>query len=151
MTTPEKRLKGVSDLTAHDFWEDLVAAREDVANTPDFTEHCTEYFYEGLFAKFPGVEELFSNPEQQRTMFSLMLAVILRSCKSADALDEMLRELGVKHLGFGIQPMHFMQARGIFETAVRRAAPDMSRTYVSAIMKTFSLIESAMLGGLKKA
>lgn len=65
-------------------------------------------FYEELFAIDDSLRTLFDGDLRRQYMKLLMtLALIVRSLQAPDALYQIVRNLGVKHVGYGVRPEHY--------------------------------------------
>ncbi|MFO0560714.1 MAG: protein kinase [Polyangiales bacterium] len=66
-------------------------------------------FYERLFEQYPPAQALFANTDMvtQRTM---LLDVLAKVVKGFDRIDDLLpevRDLGRRHISYGVQPLHY--------------------------------------------
>lgn len=118
---------------------DLIASRAD-AFAADF--------YRCLFAQNPGLESLFTNVEMaaMRTMLMRMIGVTVRGLHNLPELLPKLRDLGLRHVGYGVRPEHF----DFIEEALLHAlkihlgeafSPDVRKGW----REVFALIRRAML------
>lgn len=68
-----------------------------------------ERFYERLFARHPTVKPLFAHVSMRRQQQHLMdaLATVIDNLRNPDAVDQVLVELGERHIGYGAFPSHY--------------------------------------------
>jgi hemoglobin-like flavoprotein len=72
-------------------------------------EEFTDHFYTTLFADYPAVEPLFANThlhEQGKKLFASLVFVV-ESLRKPEALDSVLKELGRRHVKYGVLPQHY--------------------------------------------
>ena len=74
---------------------DLVISRE-----PELTAR----FYERLFAEYPQAKPLFgrNSAKQQQQMLRDALVAVMENLEDPNWLDQTLRPLGAKHVGYGV-------------------------------------------------
>ena len=88
------------DLDALETSFDLVAPRGD---------ELVDTFYARLFAAAPSVEPLFADtdlPEQKKMLLATLL-LLRRSLRDLGAIVPKLRELGRRHVAYGVRPEHY--------------------------------------------
>jgi hemoglobin-like flavoprotein len=67
-------------------------------------------FYERLFSRFPQTRALFAATDmlEQRKKLQQTLALIVEHIQHPEVLGSMLRELGRRHVTYGIRPEHYL-------------------------------------------
>jgi hemoglobin-like flavoprotein len=75
------------------------------AHGADFAER----FYDELFARFPGVKPLFAKVSMKRQRGHLMasLVLVMDHLRDPATLERHIRDLGVRHVGYGTSPRHY--------------------------------------------
>jgi hemoglobin-like flavoprotein len=69
-------------------------------------------FYERLFERNPASRALFpADMMQQYAHFHVALAILVSNLDHLDALAEPLRELGARHVGYGVRKEHYAEFR----------------------------------------
>lgn len=69
----------------------------------------TTHFYTNLFEDYPEVKPLFVNThmeEQARKLFK-SLVLLVESLRSPDVLANVLKDLGTRHIQYGVLPKHY--------------------------------------------
>lgn len=80
-------------------------------------------FYEHLFAANPGVRGLFPDDMTRlRAHFEAALALVVRNLDDVEVLAQSLRDLGVQHVHWGVQPKQYF----IVQEALVGALKDLS-------------------------
>ncbi len=66
-------------------------------------------FYERLFVADPGLRRLFfrSDPSIQGTKLMATLALIINNLSHLEAVRPTLRDLAIRHVGYGVQQAHY--------------------------------------------
>ncbi len=65
-------------------------------------------FYERLFEIAPEVRPLFRGDiDDQGRMFMSMLTVAVNGLTTFDSIEPALRELAIRHAGYGVRPEHY--------------------------------------------
>ncbi|NEP82341.1 MAG: globin [Okeania sp. SIO3B3] len=66
-------------------------------------------FYENLFAAYPEAKPLFANTDIQQQEKKLLnsLVLVVESLRHPEALAEVLRALGARHINYGTLPQHY--------------------------------------------
>lgn len=78
-------------------------------------ESFSKSFYDRLFTTAPSTRLLFSTDmDTQREKLVATLAYVVRSVNSLDSLRNDIRELGRRHVEYGIIPGHYVILRDVF-------------------------------------
>ena len=72
-------------------------------------ETASELFYGRLFELSPEIKELFQNTnmETQGRMLMEMLGTAVRGLKNLEELKPAVRDLGKRHVNYGVKPEHY--------------------------------------------
>ncbi len=106
-------------------------------------------FYARLFAARPEIRGLFQvNLAKQAQHLSAALALIVRNIDRLDMLEEPLRELGARHVAYGVLNDHYPDFREAMMGALRETAgPLWSAPAESAWGAALVAVTQAMLRG----
>ena len=80
-----------------------------LAQLSDRKTEFTDYFYSTLFSDYPQVQPLFKNTsmnEQAKKLFA-SLVLIVNNLKKPQALTATLKDLGTRHIEYGVFPEHY--------------------------------------------
>jgi nitric oxide dioxygenase len=80
-------------------------------------------FYQELFERRPELRHLF--PQDLSNLyehFDVTLALVIENLGRIGTVDEKLQSLGVRHLGWGAQPEHYLAARDALLAALEQEA-----------------------------
>ena len=104
-------------------------------------------FYERLFEKAPHLRELFQNDiERQARMFIQSLNVIVGSLSSTERAARVLKRLGEKHRGYGVETGHYSVMGTVLVETIRDVlGDDFSDEASEAWTAAFRLISSIMI------
>lgn len=65
-------------------------------------------FYDTLFETAPGLRPLFRGSQADHVMrFVEVLAYVVSNLRATDKITPILRDLGRRHLGYGVSPAHY--------------------------------------------
>jgi nitric oxide dioxygenase len=113
-------------------------------------EELAEFFYAELFAVAPALRSLFDGDLRRQQMKLLMMfALIMRSLHAPDDLRRLLRDLGIKHAGYGVQQQHYTPFGNAFLRMLKDAlgaeyTPELHEAWSQALrMLTRIMKESA--------
>jgi nitric oxide dioxygenase len=82
-------------------------------------------FYNNLFKVAPAARNLFpGDPMRQHQHFAAAMAILARNVMTIEAMDEPLRDLGRRHLAYGVQPEHYELARKMLVETLAESAGD---------------------------
>ena len=104
-------------------------------------------FYEHLFEKAPHLRELFGDDiERQARMFIQSLNVIVGSLSSTERAARVLKRLGEKHHGYGVETDHYSVMGTVLVETIRDVlGDDFSDEATEAWTAAFRLISSIMI------
>ena len=106
-------------------------------------------FYARLYAADPAVAAMFTNdPARQRERFGAELQVIVSSIRRHDAFLSEMRDLGVRHAGYGVRVSHYRTAGPLLLDALASA---LGERWTSKVHEAWRLaynltVESMMAG-----
>lgn len=127
--------------------EQIQLVRSSFALVKPIAQQAAALFYDRLFEREPSVAPLFrSNMAQQGERLMGMIGVAVAMLDQPEALDRSLRELGRRHVGYGVQHHHYdavggalldtlATGLGIAFTAAHRAAWAAMYQHISATMQ----------------
>jgi nitric oxide dioxygenase len=82
-------------------------------------------FYARLFALAPGLRALFpADLSAQGLKLARTLVLIVSAHERIDTMTPMLRELGARHRGYGVKPMHYRLAGSVLLDALAEVNGD---------------------------
>lgn len=71
-----------------------------------------EEFYTILFTRTPSLRPMFQEDmAQQEEKFSVMMNFIVSKIQFLDSIEEELKEMGVRHRGYGVRKEHYQSAQ----------------------------------------
>jgi hemoglobin-like flavoprotein len=111
-----------------------------------------EAFYNRLFLLYPHVKPLFAGVDMKAQRKKLLGALILvmQNLRKPEELALALRELGLRHQGYGITREHYpMVGRALLETFATFLDEHWSREVEVAWTEAYEAIVSHMLNGYR--
>jgi nitric oxide dioxygenase len=82
-------------------------------------------FYEHLFVAAPEVRRLFPDDMTRlRAHFDAALALVVRNLADVEMLAQSLRDFGVQHMHWGVQPKHYFIVQGALVGALKELSGD---------------------------
>ncbi|HEV2461326.1 MAG TPA: globin domain-containing protein [Ktedonobacterales bacterium] len=110
-------------------------------------------FYERLFSRFPETSALFAATDmlEQRKKLQRTLSLIIEHLQEPDALAPMLRDLGWRHVGYGVQQEHYrMVGAVLLETFADFLGQHWTPAHHDAWVKGYEAVSSLMVQGAKE-
>jgi nitric oxide dioxygenase len=110
-------------------------------------------FYERLFTRFPETMGLFAATDmfEQRKKLQRSLALIVEHMQHPEELSSMLRELGQRHVTYGIRPEHYpLVGTALLETFADFLGKHWTQAHHDAWVKGFEAVSSLMLQGAQE-
>jgi hemoglobin-like flavoprotein len=106
-------------------------------------------FYDQLFAIDPSLRSLFkSDMAEQRAKLMAMLTTAVRSLGRWDSLVPLLRELGRRHVGYGVKPDHYeMVGTALLATLEKGLGKDFTPPVREAWVVCYTSIAQEMMVG----
>ena len=110
-------------------------------------------FYERLFTRFPETRTLFAATDmlELRKKLQQTLALIVQNLQHPEVLDSMLRELGQRHVTYGIRPEHYpLVGTALMETFEDFLGKHWTQEHHDAWVKAYETVSSLMLQGAQE-
>jgi hemoglobin-like flavoprotein len=106
-------------------------------------------FYRLLFEADPSLRSMFSaDPRVQESVFASELAVVVRSILRFDEFVARARELGARHVGYGVTYAHYEIAGGVLLVALEETlGPAFTQEVRDAWRHGFHLVAETMMQG----
>jgi hemoglobin-like flavoprotein len=89
--------------------QQILLVRSSFARVAPIADHAAALFYDNLFLAQPTLRSLFRNADMARQGEKLMqmIGAAVKLLDNAGALMPVLRQLGARHGGYGVQPQHY--------------------------------------------
>ncbi len=110
-------------------------------------------FYERLFTRFPETRAFFAATDmlEQRKKLQQSLALIVQHMQHPEALGDMLRELGQRHVTYGIRPEHYpLVGAALLETFEDFLGKHWTQAHHDAWVKGYEAVSSLMVQGTQE-
>jgi len=110
-------------------------------------------FYERLFTRFPETRALFAATDmlEQRKKLQETLALIVEHIQHPEVLGDMLKELGRRHVTYGVRPEHYpLVGVVLLETFADFLGKQWTQAHHDAWVKGFEAVCSLMLQGAQE-
>jgi len=106
-------------------------------------------FYATLFQRHPELRILFPQDLSQLVVhFEATLALVIEYLGRIGTVDMRLQELGVKHMGWGAQPHHYLAARDALLSALEvQSGEEWNRELANAWREAINALIVPMLRG----
>src|SRR5687768_1800754 len=110
-------------------------------------------FYARVFALAPAVRALFPDDlSHQRDKLLRALTVVVRGLDSPETLVPTLRQLGARHVGYGVQAGHYVVVgEALVDTLDARSEQPLDPVARAAWVRLFGWIAAHMLEGAEAA
>ena len=115
-------------------------------------EKAAELFYAELFAIDPSLRQMFKGnmPEQHRKLLSA-LAMVIRSLHTPEKIIGPAQNLAVKHLDYGVQPIHYTYVGNALLRTLKKGlgdqfTPELSDAWVEAFRTLAGIMKQAAYG-----
>ncbi len=110
-------------------------------------------FYAHLFSKHPAVRPMFpSNMGEQKKKLLASLVLVLENIRNTEKLEQPLKDMGERHVGYGTQPEHYPVVR---DTLVSVMADMAGEAWSDQLTQDWNgvldFVSSTMLAGAKNA
>lgn len=105
-----------------------------------------ELFYQRLFGMDPTLRELFDGDmEQQGAKLMQMITAAVRGLDRLDALLPVVRELGMRHIAYGVRDEHYgTVGSALIWTLERALQDDFTPEVKSAWIKAYGVLSQTM-------
>jgi len=106
-------------------------------------------FYSRLFELDPDLKPLFKGDmKRQGMMLMSMIATAVRGLSNTEALVPMVRNLGRRHVGYGVKDSHYATVgQALIETLEKGLGSDFNAEMREAWVAAYSLLSSVMKAG----
>jgi hemoglobin-like flavoprotein len=117
-------------------WRKILPIKDDVA----------ELFYLKLFGIDPSLRGLFGDDmEQQGAKLMQMITAAVRGLDRMDALLPVIRELGMRHVAYGVRDAHYAAVgTALLWTLEQTLRGDFTPEVKSAWIKTYGVLSQSM-------
>lgn len=126
--------------------EDILLVQLSWRKIQPIKDAAAELFYLKLFDIDPSLRALFGDDmEQQGTKLMQMMSAAVRGLDRMDALLPVLRELGMRHVAYGVRDEHYgTVATALLWTLERALRDDFTPEVKSAWIKTYGVLSQSM-------
>lgn len=110
-------------------------------------------FYERLFAIDPSLRALFSSTDMPKQGAKLMqaLAFVVHGLSQADTLLPTVRELGKRHVGYGVEEHHYpVVGQALVETLAAGLGAAFTHEVREAWQVAYGLLASVMIAAARE-
>ncbi len=89
-------------------------------------EELVRTFYSSLFKKYPDLTPMFANTTMERQSEKLVaaLSTVVGSLRNPEGLAQVLRQLGEKHVNYGVKPDHYPKVAEVLLATMKSMAGD---------------------------
>lgn len=110
-------------------------------------------FYRRLFAADPSAEALFTEgPDVMAGKFADELDAIVQAISSFDAFAPRVRDLAVRHVGYGVQTQHYHAVgEALVGALAAHLAPDWDDALDAAWRRAYNLVAELMMATAAEA
>ena len=116
-------------------------------------EAAADLFYDRLFEIDPGLRPLFKGDlKEQKKKLMQMLAAAVRGLDDLDALVPVVRDLGARHGGYGVQDQHYdTVAEALLWTLEKGLADAFTAETKQAWTEVYGILAATMKEGARSA
>jgi hemoglobin-like flavoprotein len=127
--------------------EQILLVRSSFAKLGALGDHAAVLFYQRLFELDPSLKPLFrSDPAQQRVQLMAALRTVVGALDRLEHILPMLRDLGRRHAGYGVEPEHYATVgSALIWTLEQGLGPDFTAATRRAWMDAYSLLAWTMI------
>lgn len=105
--------------------EQIQRIRASFATLAPHADAAMTAFYERLFEEHPGVRPLFPDDmTAQKKHLAAAIGLVVKHAEHLDAIAHTLRDMGVRHAGYGACPEHYGVVRDTLLTVLGESAGD---------------------------
>ena len=126
--------------------EDILLVQLSWRRVLSVKEEAAELFYLKLFEIDPALRSLFGEDmEQQGTKLIQMITAAVRGLDRMDALLPVVRELGMRHVAYGVRDDHYgTVGTALLWTLEQALRADFTPEVKSAWIKTYGVLSQSM-------
>jgi hemoglobin-like flavoprotein len=116
-------------------------------------EKAAEIFYGELFEIDPSLRTMFKGDmAEQRKKLLAALALVVRSLHAPQNILEPVRKLAVKHVGYGVQPVHYTYVGNALLRTLKKGlgdqfTPELWDAWIEAYATLADIMKEAAYGG----
>ncbi|HZB41888.1 MAG TPA: globin domain-containing protein [Ilumatobacter sp.] len=130
----------------------LELVRASYSSLPDGGAAMAAAFYRNLFEVAPEARGLFATePDVMAVKFSAELAAIVEAITSYETFAPRVRELAVRHVGYGVQPHHY---RAVGQALIRALAAHLDESWdgelEAAWQRAYNLVAELMMDAAER-
>ena len=127
--------------------EQLEQVRSSYASLGSGAAEMAMDFYRRLFAADPSAEALFSaGPAVMAGKFAEELDAIVQAISSFEAFAPRVRDLAVRHVGYGVQTHHYHAAgEALLGALAEHLAPEWDDALEAAWRRAYNLVAEVMM------
>ena len=116
---------------------------------PELVDH----FYAHLFSKHPAVRPMFpSNMGEQKKKLLASLVLVLENIRNTEKLEQPLKDMGERHVGYGTAPEHYPVVRDTLVSVMAELAGEAWNDQLRQDWNgALDFVASVMLEGAKNA
>ena len=119
-------------------------------------EKAAEIFYGELFEIDPSLKKMFKGDmvEQRRKLLAA-LALVVRSLHAPQNIIEPVKKLAVKHVGYGVEPVHYTYVGNALLRTLKKGladkfTPELREAWIEAYATLADIMKEAAYGGCGK-
>lgn len=126
--------------------DDIQRVQQSWQRITPIKDAAAELFYLKLFELDPGLRQLFgADLQQQGARLMQMVSAAVRGLDRLDALLPVLRELGMRHVAYGVKDEHYgTVATALLWTLEQGLQDDFTPQVKSAWIKTYGVLSQTM-------
>ncbi|HTS39092.1 MAG TPA: globin family protein [Xanthobacteraceae bacterium] len=119
-------------------------------------EKVAELFYAELFAIEPSLRDMFkSNMQEQHRKLLSTLAMVIRSLQAPEKIMGPAQKLAVKHLDYGVQPVHYTYVGNALLRTLKKGlgdqfTPELRDAWVEVFRTLATIMKQAAYGDAAK-
>jgi hemoglobin-like flavoprotein len=127
--------------------EQIALVENSFAKVLPIKDRAVALVYDHLFELDPSLRPLFKGDmARQRSRLAVAIATIVHGLKKQDAIIPVLREMGRRHAGYGVEPKHYATVGEALLWALEQAlGDDFTPKTKEAWAKAYDLIASTMI------
>ena len=116
-------------------------------------EKVAEIFYGELFEIDPSLRKMFKGDmAEQRRKLLAALALVVRSLHAPEKIIEPVKKLAVKHVGYGVEPVHYTYVGNALLRTLKKGlgdkfTPELRDAWVEAYATLAEIMKEAAYGG----
>ncbi|MCG8548003.1 MAG: globin domain-containing protein [Alphaproteobacteria bacterium] len=127
----------------------IAVVKESFAKVVPIKETAAELFYNRLFELDPSLKRLFhTDMKEQGQKLMATLAVAVGGLDNLDAIIPVVRDLGARHVGYGVEEAHYETVgTALIWTLEQGLGDDFTNQTKEAWLAAYGLLTSVMIEG----